>query len=113
MLEVLLILALFGNGFLLQERGEMEHSNKQMQQIIVEKDKLLGSKYHEVATLEGQLVKVESAREEIFAESEKRGIELEELRNSSVVVTDYLDQAIPASVVEHLQAYSADGVRNK
>lgn len=108
MLEILLILSLFGNGWLLQDSGELTQSNKQLQEVVSGQRALIGGAYNEIGKLEKELIKVERVREEVFAKSEARGIELEELRNSNIIVDDYLDQAVPASVVEHLQAYRND-----
>jgi len=108
MLEILLILSLLGNGWLLQDSGELAQSNKQLQEVVSGQRALIGGAYNEIGKLEKELIKVERVREEIFAQSEERSIELEELRNSNTTVDDYLNQTVPASVVEHLQAYSED-----
>jgi ferredoxin-fold anticodon binding domain-containing protein len=108
MLELILILSLLGNGWLLQERGEMEQGSEQMQQVILQQEELIGGKYSEITELEKQLVKVEIAREEIFTESEERSIELEKLRNSIPDVDTYLNQRIPPAMVEHLRSYRED-----
>lgn len=106
--EVLLILSLLGNGWLLQDRGEIEQNNKQLQQTVVEQEGLLGETYERVTELNKKLVSVESAREEIFTKSEERSIELEKLRNSIPDVDTYLNQRIPPAMVEHLRSYSED-----
>lgn len=108
MLEILLILSLIGNGWLMQDRGEIEQNNKQLQQTIVDQENLLGESYERTTELNKKLISVEIAREEIFTKSEKRSIELEKLRNSVPDVDTYLNQRIPPAMVEHLQSYSED-----
>jgi len=108
MIELLLVLSLLGNGAQFYDRGGLEHSNEQLQQVVVEKDNLIGRHYVELDKIEAQLSEAESAREEIFARSEERAIELEKLRNRSVGVADYLNETIPSELVEHLQTYSTD-----
>ena len=108
MLEILLILSLLGNGWLLQERGERGQGSEQMQQVILQQEELIEGKYSEITKLEKQLVKVEIAREEIFTKSEERSVELEKLRNSNTDVDTYLNQRIPPAMVEHLRSYSED-----
>lgn len=113
MLEIILVLSLLGNGFLLKEQGELGQNNKQLQQVVVEQESLIGERYHEIGKLEEKLVEVERNREAIFTKSEERAVELEKLRNTSVVVNNYLNQTIPSGVVEHLQTYREDGVHSK
>lgn len=106
MIEILLVLSLLGNGWLFYDKGELEHSNEQLQQVVEEQNNLIGEHYVKVGELEEQLGKAEVERERIITESSKRAIELEKLRNRDSSVDSYLNERIPASVVEHLQAHS-------
>ena len=108
MIEFLLLLSLLGNGVQAYDRGGLKQSNEQLQQVVVEKDNLIGKHYVELDEIEERLNETQRAREEIFTRSEERAVELEKLRNSSVGVDSYLDETIPIELVEHLQAYSED-----
>ena len=108
LLEILLVGSLILNGFQFQERGELVQSNKQLQQVTTEQNDLINQHYIDVDKLEEELVQTQKAREEIYARSEERAVELEKLRSTNVSVSVYLNQDIPAELVEHLQDNSKD-----
>lgn len=108
MLELLLVLSLLGNGWQFYDKGSIEQSNKQLEQVVIEQEELIEEYYSEKGYLKEKLIEAEREREKIYSRSEERARELEELRNSVPVVRSYLDEQIPESVVEHLRSYRKD-----
>lgn len=100
MLEIILILSLGANGWLIYDKGENEQSLQQIEQQLKESTNLVDTYYAQIKSTESSFAQAKEELQNLHKLSTEQTIALEELRHSNSSVRTYLQQSIPAELVE-------------
>jgi len=105
---ILILILAAGGGYQLHENGELEQRNAQLEQTIKDQNTLVESCYAERRDIEQVLTRTKNEYKQLAKESIKRTRELEELRNSSPDVADYLSTPIPDELSRYYEEKEQD-----